>query len=362
VFEFHPQQRKRPAAMAGSLALHAACITAALLAWAGSPVRVTHHVYTWLYAPLLDRPETAPPSAALSSPHHHARVAPRLWLPSPPPRRPVQLPAAPELTPAQRMSSRVLIATTPSLPPQPAAPRVVFEARSPGPRRSEPGNLNTGVFGVVSPQVETSTIFKQGAETGFNAQLPAVMGRPRTFPPLSTGMFGDSSAGPPARIRRPATTSGFDAVTPGSAMPARSAARASTGAFGDSTAIPKPVRLSASKVCAGFDPQTATVAAAAHSPSPQLSVMRTVLEILHKPRPAYTDEARKLGIEGDVVLEVWFGANGMVRVGRILRGLGHGLDEQAARSAMDILFRPATERGQPVDTRATVRIEFQLAD
>jgi TonB family protein len=176
-------------------------------------------------------------------------------------------------------------------------------------------------------------------------------------------MFGDPSAGLPARIRRPATaTSGFDAETSGSAMPARSAARASTGAFGDSKAISKPVRLPASKVYAGFDPQTAAAAVAAHSPSPQFSVMRTILEILHKPRPAYTEEARKLGIEGDVVLEVWFGANGLVRVGRVLRGLGHGLDEQAARAATDILFRPATERGQPVDTRATVRIEFQLVD
>ena len=345
VFEFCPrQQRKTLAAMAGSLALHAACISAALLVWAGSPVRVTHHVYTWLYAPPLGRPETAPPSAALSSPHHHARVAPRLWLPSPPPRQPVQLPAAPELTPVRRMIPRAPIATTPSLPPPPAAPRVAFEAGAPGPRPA-PGNLDTGVFGVVSPRVETSAILKQAAETGFNARIPALKVRPRASAPLSTGMFGDSSAGIPARIRRPATaTSGFDAETSGSATPAHSAARVSTGAFGGSTAIFKPVRFPASKVCAGFDPQTATVAAVAHSPSPQLSVMRTVLEILHKPRPAYTDEARKLGIEGDVVLEVWFGPNGLVRVGRILRGLGHGLDEQAARAATDILFRPATER------------------
>lgn len=85
------------------------------------------------------------------------------------------------------------------------------------------------------------------------------------------------------------------------------------------------------------------------------------LEILSKPRPDYTDEARRLRIEGEVLLEALFPATGQIRVLRVLRGLGHGLDENAFKAAMAIRFRPAIEHGQPLDTVANVRIVFQLA-
>jgi TonB family protein len=95
---------------------------------------------------------------------------------------------------------------------------------------------------------------------------------------------------------------------------------------------------------------------------PQPSSGRSeALEILQKPRPEYSDEARRLRIEGEVVLEMLFPASGQSKVLRIVHGLGHGLDESAAKSAGAIRFRPAVERGTAVDTVATVRIEFQLA-
>ena len=50
------------------------------------------------------------------------------------------------------------------------------------------------------------------------------------------------------------------------------------------------------------------------------------VEIVSKPMPKYTDEARKLNLEGEVLLEVMFGANGELHVNRVVRGLGHGLD------------------------------------
>src|SRR5215471_15692935 len=53
------------------------------------------------------------------------------------------------------------------------------------------------------------------------------------------------------------------------------------------------------------------------------------VEIIYKPTPKYTDEARKLNLQGEVLLEVLFGANGELHVNRVVRGLGHGLDEAA---------------------------------
>jgi TonB family protein len=84
-------------------------------------------------------------------------------------------------------------------------------------------------------------------------------------------------------------------------------------------------------------------------------------EILSKPTPAYTDEARKMRVEGEVLLEVVLEASGHVRVLRIVRGLGHGLDESATRAAEQISFKPALRDGQPSDSTAVLHIIFQLA-
>jgi TonB family protein len=83
--------------------------------------------------------------------------------------------------------------------------------------------------------------------------------------------------------------------------------------------------------------------------------------ILEKPKPQYTDEARKLRIEGDVLVQVVFPASGPVQVIRVTKGLGHGLDEAAIHAAQQIRFKPALQDGKPVDFPATVHIEFQLA-
>ncbi|HYP12462.1 MAG TPA: energy transducer TonB, partial [Bryobacteraceae bacterium] len=71
--------------------------------------------------------------------------------------------------------------------------------------------------------------------------------------------------------------------------------------------------------------------------------------------------ARRLKIEGEVVLQVVLTAAGEVRVVKVVRGLGHGLNENALLAASAIRFRPAHTRGEPVDSIATVRMNFQLA-
>ena len=87
----------------------------------------------------------------------------------------------------------------------------------------------------------------------------------------------------------------------------------------------------------------------------------TPVEITFKPNPIYTDEARSLKLEGEVLLEVSFGANGTLHVNRVVRGLGHGLDEAAIAAANKIRFKPALRDGQPADSTAIVHVTFQLA-
>jgi TonB family protein len=85
------------------------------------------------------------------------------------------------------------------------------------------------------------------------------------------------------------------------------------------------------------------------------------VEILFKPRPVYTDDARAKKIEGEVLLQVVFSASGEVQIQRVVQGLGYGLDQSAESAARQIRFRPAQQGGQAVDSSAIVHIVFELA-
>jgi TonB family protein len=134
---------------------------------------------------------------------------------------------------------------------------------------------------------------------------------------------------------------------------------ASTG-FGNGTANPPPAAKRGTLQSTGFADQTVATDAPKKKAASTEGTPTTV-EILEKPRPEYTAEGRSLKIEGDVVLEIVFLANGSIQVNRVVSGLGHGLDEAATRAAQQIKFKPAKRDGQPVDFPARVRIEFRLA-
>lgn len=85
------------------------------------------------------------------------------------------------------------------------------------------------------------------------------------------------------------------------------------------------------------------------------------VEIISKPKPVYTDEARQLHLEGEVLVEVVFTAEGQVHAVRVVRGLGHGLDEAALRAAEQIKFKPAQQDGHAVDSTAILHVVFQIA-
>jgi TonB family protein len=130
---------------------------------------------------------------------------------------------------------------------------------------------------------------------------------------------------------------GFAADTPARPIVAAPKPPAQTAAFADTPAVPKP------------PPQA--------PPPPRAD---RPVEVVYKPSPGYTDEARAKRVEGEVTLEVEFTAARQVRVLRVIRGLGHGLDEMAQRAAEQIRFKPATSKGSPVDFRANLTIVFRL--
>ena len=77
-------------------------------------------------------------------------------------------------------------------------------------------------------------------------------------------------------------------------------------------------------------------------------------------KPVYTADALRRRIEGDVVLEVVVLASGAVGEIRVVRGLGHGLDQAAMAAMQQWRFHPAQRRGVAVDVVVEVAMEFRL--
>jgi protein TonB len=84
-------------------------------------------------------------------------------------------------------------------------------------------------------------------------------------------------------------------------------------------------------------------------------------EITSQPEPEYTREARRVGIQGNVVLKLLLLANGKLDRIRVVRRLPYGLTENAIRAACEIKFKPAQKAGKEVSQWVTVEYPFRLA-
>jgi protein TonB len=84
--------------------------------------------------------------------------------------------------------------------------------------------------------------------------------------------------------------------------------------------------------------------------------------ITGKPKPSYTKEARRKGVQGFVTLRVLLSARGKVGRVRVVKGLPAGLTENAMRAACKIEFKPARKNSQPVAEWVTAEYIFRLAD
>lgn len=239
-------------------------------------------------------------------------------------------------------------------PPKPAAP-VAIELPRP-----VPPAVTVGTFTSSAPVAHAAEPVGVVQQAGFDA--PAARAPEVKLRTASVGAFDQAPAA--ARTQagsdRPNVVADTGFGTAVAAPSAPSAARVVADAgFGSGPSAARTAAASQTVHSADFDVKPA--AAASSSAAPKEGRVEIPLEILSKPTPSYTDEARSLKIEGDVVLELNFSAAGEVQVLRVVRGLGHGLDEAATRAAAGMRFKPARTAGRPVDFRTTVHIVFRLA-
>jgi len=240
--------------------------------------------------------------------------------------------------------------------PPPVAPKINLAAKS-------------EAMPSLTPVIPRKLVKMENFSTGSSA-TPTMAQAPQK---TQTGGFGDPN-GVPAKATngKPVTIAqmgSFDLPTGPGYGNGTGGAKGSKGViasagFGDGTAVGDgsgKVNATRGTVRQGgfgdYEP-----AAPQARPKPETVAPKVVpAEVISKPNPVYTDEAKKLRIEGEVLLEVIFESSGKIRVLRVVRGLGHGLDEAAAQAAEQIHFKPAMRDGQPSDSTAILHIIFQLA-
>jgi TonB family protein len=255
-----------------------------------------------------------------------------LRLPAPTPKVPVkvEVDAAPTVNIAPKKLDR--------LPPN-AAPVIPKEA------------VKTNVFSTGSSAAPTTTLAASKVQTGGFGDpngVPAKESQGKAVNIAALGSF-DLPSGP----GHGNGTGGAKGV-PGVV--------ASSG-FGNGTAIADSRPRGSANTVQTTSFASADVAAppTVRSRPAETTAKAVPAEILSKPNPIYTQEARSLRIEGEVLLEVVLEASGSLHVLRVVRGLGHGLDDNAVRAAEQIHFKPAMRDGQPTDSTVVLHVIFQLA-
>lgn len=265
--------------------------------------------------------------------------------------------------PAEPVRVAKLFAPQPLIAPKPKAPEKLnsdVPKLEPVPARTK---LDTSTAEPERPREPVKT----GMLNTSNAPEPTVKAASET---VQTGGFGDphgfAGGAPDAKHGNVARLGSFELPSgpgygngTGGANGARGVV-ASAGFANNSAAKASASGTRGAVQSGGFGSVEIAPAAKPQKQAEQAPAIQPVV-ILSKPNPAYSDEARKLGIEGEVLVEVIFLASGQVRAVRVTKGLGHGLDEAALHAAEQIRFKPALQEGQAVDFPAIAHIIFQLA-
>ena len=93
---------------------------------------------------------------------------------------------------------------------------------------------------------------------------------------------------------------------------------------------------------------------------PEETVNITKLRIYSMSKPAMTEEATANNVQGKVILRVVFLSNGRIGTISTIKGLPHGLTQQAIEAARKIKFEPEKRNGVPVTVTRKIEYTFTI--
>jgi len=80
----------------------------------------------------------------------------------------------------------------------------------------------------------------------------------------------------------------------------------------------------------------------------------------YRPSAEYSEKARKLKIQGQVILSAVVTSAGELADIKVTKSLGYGLDEKAMEPLRRWKFQPAMKDGKPVSVEITIEQDFHL--
>src|SRR5688572_24290843 len=83
-------------------------------------------------------------------------------------------------------------------------------------------------------------------------------------------------------------------------------------------------------------------------------------KITRKTEPRYTEEARRNGTSGTIIVRMVLRASGEVTDIVVLKGLPHGLNDSAVRAAQEMRFEPAIKDGRKVSQYVSLEYGFRI--
>lgn len=335
-----PEPRTRFGRFLVSYGMQTAVVTVFVIAAIAHPEVLVLPVHDYHFVRLVDTPPPVPQAPApvrnfpapkviaqVVTPRPQAlRVPAELTRPKPTPVPDVQ---PPKVTVA--VNKEILPDAKPAIPKQLVKTNIFSNGSSATPTlAAAPPNVQTGGFGDPN-----------GVPAHDNQGRPITIAQAGSLS-MPNGPGSGNGTGGIHGARGVVASAGFGngvATGNGSATTSASRGQVRQGGFGDADVIASSAKPKSA------DPVVKTIPA----------------EITFKPRPVYTEEGRNLKVEGEVLIEVVFGATGQIKIMKVVQGLGHGLDESAIHAAEKIQFKPALKDGHPADFPAVLHIVFQLA-
>lgn len=92
----------------------------------------------------------------------------------------------------------------------------------------------------------------------------------------------------------------------------------------------------------------------------RFTVGMTKPEPIRQIQPRYTENARRAGVQGAVILEAVIDEQGNVTDVRVLRGLPMGLDREAVSAVQQWKFKPATMASKPIKVYFNLTVNFTI--
>lgn len=99
---------------------------------------------------------------------------------------------------------------------------------------------------------------------------------------------------------------------------------------------------------------------AQHASFPIAAAAATSPILIYSVDAAFSEEARQQKIHGVSVVSLVVDTQGLPENIRVVRKLGHGLDEQAVAAVKQYRFKPSLKNGAPVPTEVTVNVNFHI--